>query len=935
MLPRGRIPVYRMKLFVVLLLVLFWTLSAKATQERIAQPTLPFHPTPEQPGLDCVPTAASPDTTAVLPKASGPIAPAGSQPTGALSGRIIFTSAGHGWAWSGTAWALGRPVLNSMNEDYGNVDQMTLFAYYCFNAGATVVPMRPVGNQTNEVVLDNTSSAVSWRGVWSDSVSTVYYGVPGAVPYRFASMATNETATATYAPTIPAPGLYPVYTWVLSSGNRGNQLYRINHTGGQSLVRVPHHLVGNGWVYLGTYYFNAGSNANTAAVVISNFAERPVDGAVVVADAIRFGNGMGDVDRGGGVSGYPREEECSRYWVQRSLGQGQSSSIYDAAGLSDSDDNVRAPIRMAVEMNREIAGSMYQRLYVGFHSNAGGGRGVLGLYNDPRLSPAVETNSNTPNQFRLAQLLGSEVNNDLCALSVPPLELPWYNRGANVTYARSDYAFGEINNNTISNEFDAAMVEVAFHDDVSDSKLLRDPKARNWVGRASYQAVVRYMNQFGGAPLDLLPEPPFNVRAAAEDETVVVSWSPPITQGGSGPPTGYLVYVSPDGCGFGSPAMVSAGSTSATLTNLGADTDYYFRVSALNPGGESFPSETVGCRRASHPLSSRILLVNGFTRFERTLNLRQTPTAQQYRPPGHDDNSGTVERVWPRQDNAFDYIVQHGKAIAATTEMGFDSCQLQAVTNGTVNLLNYQIIIWHAGNQSAADRTFNAAAQARLGAFLSQGGNLFVSGADIAWDLDRGSGPTAADRAFLRNQLHAALNADTNNNSGIHTFAPANGSIFSGNSTGAFDDGNKGVYWVGSPDALTPTGTGASAAIMYPGLSGAAAGVLYDGSAGGGKVVYFGFPFETITSTSAREAYMADVLRFLSRALRFAAPALTTRGVELRLDGEPGLTYAIETSPDLRTWSSLTNDFSEDGTCAFDEPAANGGKYYRAALKMR
>ena len=103
-----------------------------------------------------------------------------------------------------------------MNEDYGNIDQMTMFAFYCFNAGATVVPMRPVGYQTNEVVLDNVSPAVTWSGAWSDSTSTVYYGQAGAVPYRFASVSATETATATYTPTIPVAGFYPVYTWVLS-----------------------------------------------------------------------------------------------------------------------------------------------------------------------------------------------------------------------------------------------------------------------------------------------------------------------------------------------------------------------------------------------------------------------------------------------------------------------------------------------------------------------------------------------------------------------------------------------------------------------------------------------------------------------------------------------------------------------------------------------
>jgi hypothetical protein len=85
----------------------------------------------------------------------------------------------------------------------------------------------------------------------------------------------------------------------------------------------------------------------------------------------------------------------------------------------------------------------------------------------------------------LAQLTGAEINNDLTGIPVPPLEVAWYNRGSSVTYARSDYAFGEINNSVINNEFDATIIEVAFHDDASDAQLMRDPKVRNWVARAS------------------------------------------------------------------------------------------------------------------------------------------------------------------------------------------------------------------------------------------------------------------------------------------------------------------------------------------------------------------------------------------------------------------------------------------------------------------
>ena len=241
--------------------------------------------------------------------ARGVVAPAAQQPAGPLSGRIVFMNSGHGWTFeTNTAtpyWRLQRSVaLNSMNEDYGNLDQLNFFAAYCFNAGAVIASMRPLGQQTNEVVLDNDDAGVTFAGSWTDSTSTYYFGSPGDVPYRYSLFAATETATATYTPNIPVAGYYPVYTWVRAGSDRGDQLYRIRHTGGESQIRIPHHMVGNGWIYLGEYYFNAGSNPTNGAVVISNL-RGTATGTYTFADAIRFGNGMGSVDQGGGVSGYP------------------------------------------------------------------------------------------------------------------------------------------------------------------------------------------------------------------------------------------------------------------------------------------------------------------------------------------------------------------------------------------------------------------------------------------------------------------------------------------------------------------------------------------------------------------------------------------------------------------------------------------------------
>ena len=814
-------------------------LPAHEHEERLVVNTKPVAFTPDW----AEPAGAAPAISTPIPKAFGPIAPAARQPNGALSGRIVFMNCGHGWTYDPDRWRLQRGTLNEMNEDYGNLDQLNFFAAYCFNAGATVVSMRPLGQQTNEVVLDNDDAGVVFAGTWFDSTSTNYWGSIGDVPYRYASFAATETATATYTPNIPVAGFYPVYTWVRAGSDRGDQLYRIRHTGGESQVSIPHHMVGNGWIYLGEYWFDAGANLTIGAVIVSNL-RGSTNGTYTFADAIRFGNGMGSVNRGGGVSGYPREEESCRYWIQANLAQGQDTALYDS-GSGDESDSWQTPPRMSAEMNREQEGSIYNRIHISFHSNAGGGRGTLGLI----------TSDPTPNQSVLAQIAGKEVNDDLVALGSPPLELPWFNRST-FTYSGG---YSEIDGSLFAYEMDATIIEVAFHDSASDAALMRDPKARAAIGKAAMHAVVKYMNQFDGLPLSFLPEPPTNVRAAgAADGSITLNWAAPVSSGGSGAPTGYVIYRSTNGYGFGNP-ITTSNVTSSKITGLASGVDYYFRVAAMNAGGESMPSEVVGCRALSGN-TARVLVVNAFDRCDRTTNLRQNTTAQAWAPP---DATGTIERVLPRRVNAFDYMVPHGKAISAFG-LPFDSCQNEAVASGEVVLGDYRVVVWACGQESTGDETFSSAEQTAIANFRNAGGHLFVSGSEIAWDLDRVSGPTAGDRAFFNNHLKADLGSDSNDDSQSYSLASTSSGIFSGRIGTTFDDGARGIYWVKTPDVLTPFGAGVTAVLNYSGNTNGAAAIQYDGAGGGGRVVYFGFPFETITSAARREQYMVDILTFFT-----------------------------------------------------------------------
>jgi hypothetical protein len=795
------------------------------------------------------PTEYSPDfaeTATVEPSPPvshprGPVVPAARQPAGVLSGKIVFTNGGHGWTWDPDYWRVQRPVTQEMNEDMGNLDQMNFFAAWCFNAGAVVVPMRPLGQQNNAVVLDNDDPEVTYTGTWANSTSTLFFGSAGDVPYRYAALANAETATATYTPNLPARGHYPVYTWVRHGSDRTPQLYRIRHTGGESQVRIPHHMVGNGWVYLGEYYFDAGVNAARGSVVVSNLRSSE-QGEYTFADAIRFGNGMGTVNRGTGVSTYPCEEENCRYWFQANLGQGQSSTLYDGGGADES-DSWSAPSKMSAEMNREAAGSFFDRIHISFHSNAGGGRGTLALI----------TGDPTPNQTRLAQICGREVNDDLVALGSPPLEVPWQNR-SNITYTGG---YSEIDGSLFSYEMDATIIEVAFHDSPDDARLMRDPKARSAVGRAAMHAAVKYMNEFAGGPLNFPPEAPTGLRAqAGTNGAIVLSWTQPVSAGGSGMPTGYVIYRSTNGYGFGVPATVG-NVTTFTLTGLALDTDHYFRVAAINAGGESFPSEVAGCRPASTG-ARQVLFVNGFDRFDRTLNLRQDLTRQGYAPP---DATGAAERVLPRRNNSSDYIVPHGKALSAAG-YAFDSCQNEHTASGAVRLTDYPLVVWASGQESVSDESFSASEQSAVAAFRAGGGSLFVSGSEIAWDLDRASGPTAADRVFFNAQLKADLASDANDDSNSYTLNPVAGGLFAGMAAIAFDDGTRGVYPVQSPDVLTPMG-GAVASLTFAGVASGAAALVYDGAAGGGRLVYLGLPFETISGSAVRAELMRRALEFL------------------------------------------------------------------------
>ena len=351
--------------------------------------------------------------------------------------------------------------------------------------------------------------------------------------------------------------------------------------------------------------------------------------------------------------------------------------------------------------------------------------------------------------------------------------------------------------------------------------------------------------------------------------------------------TGYRLYPSTDGLTFSAPINLGSNVHSHIEAGLTPGTKRFYKVTVLSASGESKASRVYGAQAGGN---APVLVVDGNDRWQ----------------------------VYPaRNPNCTNhtFAATAGRSINGVT---FETANHKAVINGTVNLTNYDAVIWLLGEESTADESFSSTEQTLVSDYLAQGGKLFVSGSELGWDLDRASGPTAADRNFYRTQLRAAYSLDDAN---TYAFGAIGGGIFGGNAASGFDDGTKGTYNVQFPDGLVPT-NGSITTLTYSGGSGGGAAIQYDGGPGGPRVVNWGFPFETITNSVARDVYMSDVLRFFGvlpppviAQAQFNSVANT---FTLNWSAIAGLNYRVQFKTNLNDpeWQNLPGDVAATNTSA-------------------
>ena len=257
---------------------------------------------------------------------------------------------------------------------------------------------------------------------------------------------------------------------------------------------------------------------------------------------------------------------------------------------------------------------------------------------------------------------------------------------------------------------------------------------------------------------------------------------------------------------------IIAADKSAVVLPIVAGTPTYYKMQSVASSDDStmsFPSDTYGSYKAG--TNETILIVDGFDRIDGSFPF-----------PYHE------------------FSMTMGNALEPWG-YAFESADNDAVISGSVNLTNYDAVFWNLGDESTADETFNNVEQNFVKIYLQQGGNLFISGSEIAWDLDNLGSTT--DRDFIRNYLKVSYDQDDAGSYEVHGQA---NTVFE-NLVLNYDNGNYGVYEENYPDAFSTTGGGAVALRYENNLT---AAVHFSGVAPGGSepanVFMMGFPFETI-----------------------------------------------------------------------------------------
>lgn len=279
------------------------------------------------------------------------------------------------------------------------------------------------------------------------------------------------------------------------------------------------------------------------------------------------------------------------------------------------------------------------------------------------------------------------------------------------------------------------------------------------------------------------------------------------------------------------PAAVMFVPTSSTFerivytdTGLAEGQIRYYRVAGVSRDGEVSRFSPVYSAKVESG-QSRLLIIDGNDRWVRQ---------PQPENPGKENH---------------DFVNQVADSVGWRA---FDSVDNDLVEAGAFPIGDYDAVIWMLGEESTADETFSTTEQQIVTSYLSNNRGLFVSGAEIGWDLqERGS---SADTAFYQNILRADFIED---DAGTYDATPIAGELLEGAGDISFAGTPMNIEF---PDEIDPI-NGSVAILRYSGGTNGNAGLRFQNS--NYRLVHFGFPFESINNQSVRAAHLDRILDFI------------------------------------------------------------------------
>lgn len=819
------------------------------------------------------------------------------RPTRGLAGTHLAVTPSHGYYYDDKnthRWKWQRPTLWCTCEDL--LTQCFTYPYIIpmlENAGAIVSCARERDWQIHSIVIDNTSDRkhfrnTSHRGNRWQTINSGGYSLSNRKIVRDRSATADIVecsndrsvgyASASWMPDIPQDGQYAVYvTYHSLARSVTDARYTVHHSGGETTFLVNQRIGDRTWIYLGTFHFRKG-HGNDRMVTLENLSGEE---GCICADAVRFGAGSGEESPHGTASGKPRYLEGAKYYALYNGAPDSVTSFYN--NLEEYKEDIQVRPRMSDWLS---GGSVFNPNYnglgipielnVSIHTDAGKSfgdtiKGTLGICTTQMKDGRLGTGKTRDVSRDVTDQILSEIQRDITKAT----GREWTLRGI----LDDDYC------ETREPLMPSAIIEMLSHQNFYDLKYAYDPNFRFIAARSIYKGILKYVSYMHSRSYTVQPLPVdhFMIATTEKDGVVRLSWravDDPLEP--SAKADGYIVYTSIDGQGFDNGELVRYTQYEKTLQKGHI---YSFKITAVNNGGQSMPSETLSACISGRSRGT-ILIVNGFQRLSGPavidtpdclgFDLSRDEGVQYVKSPilcgyqkvfyrshfNMEDEEelgfcGTEFDGAMLAGNSFNYPYTHGAAIASGTNYSFVSCSREALEDGMMSLSDYDIadFIFGLQKQTPSDTlmghcysTFTPELIRIVSDYHNQGGKILISGSYVGTDLYT----SQEGRNFAKDVLGISWSSSTED--GYEKAVKGlNGTYYLN------VESDSEIYRLRHPDIIEPSDS--SMAIFAYADSKYCAGVAKRG------IITTGFPFESIKGEKQRTKIMSSLINYLTDEL--------------------------------------------------------------------